>query len=84
LLTVIFWRDTEKVITPFCPPNIKKGVRKAKKSPGININNSSRVKDPVQKALITSTTRNDFPWFNEIRKVKAKRQLAKPQLMSTY
>jgi hypothetical protein len=28
LLTVDFWKNTEKVITPFCPPNIKTGGEK--------------------------------------------------------
>jgi hypothetical protein len=46
LLTIDFSRDTEKIITPFCPPNIEKGGRKAKKSPRIKIN-SGRIRDPV-------------------------------------
>jgi hypothetical protein len=71
------WRDAKKVITPFCPPNIKKRGRKARKSPGIKINNS-RVRNPVQKVLITSTTKNNLLWFNQIREVKANQQLAKP------
>jgi hypothetical protein len=70
LLTVDVQRNTEEMITPFCPPYIKKGRRKAKKFPRIKIN-SSRIRDPVQKTPIISTTRNNLPWFNQIREVKA-------------
>jgi hypothetical protein len=62
-LAVDCWRDAKKVITPFCPPNIKKRGRKARKSPRLKIN-SGRIRNLIQKAPITSTTGNNLACFH--------------------
>jgi hypothetical protein len=82
-LTINSWRNTEKMITPFCPLDVEKGRSKAGKSPRIKVN-GGRIRDLIQKTLIISAIWNNLPWLNQVRKIKANRQLAKPQLTSTH
>jgi hypothetical protein len=83
LLTIDSWRNKEEVITPFCPPDVKERRSKARKSLGSKID-GGRIKNPIQKMLIMSTTRNNLPCRNQITKIKTNRQLAEPQLVSTH
>jgi hypothetical protein len=83
LLAIKFRRHTEKMITPFCPPDIKKRRSEGGKFPEIKIN-SGRIKNQIQEMLIMSTIRNNLMWFDQIGKVNANRQLSKPQLTSTH
>jgi hypothetical protein len=48
LLTIDSWGDTEEVIAPLCPPDVKEGGSKAGKSPGSKIN-SGRNQEPDPK-----------------------------------
>jgi hypothetical protein len=83
LLTIRFRRHAKKVITPLFPPDIKKRRSESGKFPGIKID-SGRIRNHIQEALIMSTIRNNLLWFDQIGKVKANRQLAKPQLTGTH
>jgi hypothetical protein len=72
LLTIDYWGNTKEVITPFRPPDVKKGRSEAGKSPRIKIY-GSRFRNSIQETLIISTTRNNLPWFNQIKEIKANR-----------
>jgi hypothetical protein len=77
-LTIDSWGNTEEVITPFFPPDVKEGTSEAGKSLGSKIN-GGRIRNPIQEMLIISTIRNNLPWFNKKREIKANRQLAKTE-----
>jgi hypothetical protein len=70
LLAIKCSGHTEKMITPFYPPHIKKRRSKTRKFLGVKIN-GGRIKDQILEMLIISTVRNDLPRFNQIGKVKA-------------
>jgi hypothetical protein len=78
-----FWETHSKDDHTILPPNIEKGRSKTGKSPRSKID-GGRIRNSIQKTLIMSATRNNLPWFNQIREIKIKWQLAEPQLMSTH
>jgi hypothetical protein len=60
LLAIKFRRHTEKMITPFCPLDIKKRRSKTGKFLGVKID-SGRIRNQIKETLIMSTIRNKPP-----------------------